>query len=100
MSKVKATLTRPVPVTPPATVKVELELSEREAEAVLALTRRVGGCPSNSARSVFDVLREALMTAGVKYNQDRPGSGGSPLEGSRSGIYFRDYSEYAQEPKV
>ena len=56
----------PVVVEPP--YKIVLELSQEEAEVLLAVTRHIGGHPSTSHRKYTDNIQRALYNAEVGIN--------------------------------
>ena len=53
---------------------VVLELTMAEAEALLHVTRHIGGDPHTSARGRFDAIRAALRKAGVEHRSFDAGS--------------------------
>lgn len=86
-TKIKITPAIPDDETPFGTLSIELTV--REAKALLALSKRIGGNPDRSARSLFDEIREALWKTGIEVNptedfiKDSPGRTGT--------IHFKDY---------
>lgn len=61
----------PIRVAPPA--KIEITMTESEAETILAVTRRIGGTPHNTRRKHTDALGVALVNAGVELADDSIG---------------------------
>ena len=45
---------------------INLHLTQEEAEALLHLTQRIGGCPDLSPRKHFDSIRASLVSAEVE----------------------------------
>ena len=86
-TKVKITPAKPSGNVPLGTLSIKLTV--REAEALSALCQSIGGGPTESARGLFDDIREALVDMGIEaYTSDYIEDGGS-----RGGIHFKNYVE-------
>lgn len=83
----KATLVKAKPVKQPPN-KVILELSEGEADFILALTARIGGHPEHSPRKYSERICTALTVA-LGFAWD--GTDAEKLMTSSSRIYFNNY---------
>jgi hypothetical protein len=89
----KATLVRPKPVRQP-TGKVVLELTEGEADFILAVTAFIAGDYERSPRKYSDRIRRALETAlGIGYTQTDAYKLRDRLNLFYGGIWFRDYND-------
>lgn len=87
-TKVKITPAKPSGNVPLGTLSINLTV--REAEALSALCQRIGGDPHESARGLFDDIRESLLDMGID------GCTADYIEstsGSRGSIHFKDYVE-------
>ena len=85
-TKVKITAAKPSGNVPLGTLSIKLTV--REAEALSALCQRIGGSSTESARSVFDDIRVALLDMGID------GCTADYIEstsGSRGSIHFKNY---------
>ena len=63
--------------------KVELTLSQEEAEALQTVCSKIGGDSSRSRRRHFDSIRGALCDLGIRYN-------GDDVNQTHRSIYFND----------
>lgn len=87
--KVSIKVTRPEVVVPPPTFSITLNLDQREAEAFLVLTRRIGGAPDLSFRGVTDKIGDALHAAGVPTDDSDKWLTSAPA----NIIQFKSYAE-------
>jgi hypothetical protein len=84
MSKITITpLPTPPPAPPPPAIKLSIDLTQREADALAALCCRIGGCPDNSPRKLFSEILSVLDRHGVKRIEDLINVGDS--------IYFKPW---------
>jgi hypothetical protein len=74
---------------PPVTRTIKISLSQREAEALWALTFRVGGHPDKSPRGLIDQLRDALEEAFPTMSGNSEGWMSSGVDSVR----FKDWTE-------
>ena len=85
-TKVKITAAKPSGNIPLGTLSINLTV--REAEALSALCQRIGGSPTESARSIFDEISSALREMGV---EGRTADYIEATTGSRGSIHFKNY---------
>lgn len=78
------------PAAPTGTIQLNLTLSIREALALRALCRAIGGNSIVTARGIFDRIGEHLDAI---QSLPRVGSGSRIIEGE---IVFAPYSEWSQ----
>ena len=77
-------------------VGVVLTLTQREAEALAAVTGKIGGSPSNSPRGYLSRIGVALTAVGFNYDVNE-----AFLDAVSSAMHFDDLPSYAsgQMPK-
>jgi hypothetical protein len=82
-SKVKATGLTPknAPV-----IRITLDLTKKDAEALRGLCQCVGGSPGASPRHIFNQLDDAIYAAGIQ-SADRALT-------RNSFLYFEDYTKF------
>jgi hypothetical protein len=71
----------PQPIVP--VVSLTLNLTERDARAMIRLCSIIGGSPDKSPRHVFNLIKQNLINAGFNDN-------GFSIQSNNS-IYFSDY---------
>lgn len=89
-SKVSVKVIKPKPVVPPAVYKLTLNLSDRDARAILSLCYQVSGAHEDkSARGVFDEISSELRKVGL--------TRASSATEITTRVHFNSYSDYKDD---
>lgn len=67
-----------------------LELSRRECEALLAVSRIIGGSSTNSPREIFSQITNAIQEKGIVIDTVKDPERILDMKNSAT-IYFKDY---------